>query len=100
MLKHAIESTVFGALSLVRSPPQAEQLASKLDSAGVAYTLDPCRTCADPCDLGHEEWPNRFDVDLSSDMLGSVKPYGRQVSFPAILIMRHWAFGTDFGGLG
>lgn len=57
----------------------AEELGSKLDSAGVPYTLDPCRGCADPCDLGHDEWPNRFDVDLSSDMLGSVKPYGRQV---------------------
>ena len=56
-----------------------EELGSKLDSAGVPYTLDSCRGCADPCDLGHEEWPNRFDVDLSSDMLGSVKPYGRQV---------------------
>ncbi|KAJ1308510.1 hypothetical protein OPQ81_004214 [Rhizoctonia solani] len=56
-----------------------EELGSKLDSAGVPSTLDPCRACADPCELGHEEWPNRFDVDLSSDMLGSVKPYGRQV---------------------
>ncbi|KAG8722806.1 hypothetical protein FRC08_007754 [Ceratobasidium sp. 394] len=79
MIKHAIQSSVFSALSLVRSPPQAEELATKLDTAGVPYTLDPCRVCADPCDLGHEEWPNRFDVDLSSDMLGSVKPYGRQV---------------------
>ncbi|CAE6487088.1 unnamed protein product [Rhizoctonia solani] len=79
MIKHAIQSTMFGALSLVRSPPQVEELGSKLDSAGVPFTLDPCRACADPCDLGHEEWPNRFDVDLSSDMLGSVKPYGRQV---------------------
>ncbi|CAE6418636.1 unnamed protein product [Rhizoctonia solani] len=79
MIKHAIQSTVFSALSLVRSPPQVEELGSKLDSAGVPFTLDSCRGCADPCDLGHEEWPNRFDVDLSSDMLGSVKPYGRQV---------------------
>lgn len=28
----------------------------------------------------HEEWPTKFfDVDLTSDMLGSVKPYYRQV---------------------
>ncbi|KAG8765684.1 hypothetical protein FRC12_007360 [Ceratobasidium sp. 428] len=60
-------------------PLSPEELATKLSTAGVPYTLDPCRSCADPCDLGHEEWPNRFDVDLSSDMLGSVKPYGRQV---------------------
>ncbi|EUC67412.1 sucrase/ferredoxin domain protein [Rhizoctonia solani AG-3 Rhs1AP] len=79
MIKHAIQSTMFSALSLVRSPPQVEELGSKLDSAGVPFTLDACRACADPCDLGHEEWPNRFDVDLSSDMLGSVKPYARQV---------------------
>ncbi|QRV87900.1 altered inheritance of mitochondria protein 32 [Ceratobasidium sp. AG-Ba] len=79
MIKHAIQSTVFSALSRIRSPPQAEELGAKLDTAGVPYTLDPCRACADPCDVGHEEWPNRFDVDMSSDMLGSVKPYGRQV---------------------
>jgi hypothetical protein len=80
MIKHAVQSTVLSALSLVRSPPQVEELGAKLDSAGVPYTLDPCRSCANPCDLGHEEWPRRFDIDLSSDMLGSVKPYGRQVS--------------------
>ena len=28
---------------------------------------------------GHESYPNRFDVDMDSQMLGSIKPYRRQV---------------------
>jgi hypothetical protein len=28
---------------------------------------------------GHEEYPNRFDIDTTSQLLGTVKPYGRQL---------------------
>lgn len=28
---------------------------------------------------GHEEYPNRFDIDTTSELLGTVKPYGRQL---------------------
>ena len=28
---------------------------------------------------GHDEYP-KFDVDMETEMLGSVKPYGRQAS--------------------
>jgi hypothetical protein len=29
--------------------------------------------------LGHDEYPPKFDVDLETQMLGSVKPFRRQV---------------------
>jgi hypothetical protein len=35
-------------------------------------------TCSLP---GHESYPSRFDVDRETQMLGSVKPYRRQVCF-------------------
>lgn len=40
-----------------------------------------CRNCPNPCDDGHEEYPKRIAsmIDTTSDMLGSVKPYRRQV---------------------
>ena len=56
-----------------------------LEEAGVPISWDPCRSCADPCDVGHLEYPRLFDIDTVSDMLGTVKPYLRQVnsqSFP------------------
>ena len=28
---------------------------------------------------GHEEYPSRFDLDTTSQLLGTIKPYGRQV---------------------
>lgn len=38
--------------------------------------------------IGHEEFPTRFDVDMETQMLGSVKPYHRQVyrSFISIIV--------------
>ncbi|GJJ07315.1 hypothetical protein Clacol_001516 [Clathrus columnatus] len=36
-------------------------------------------TCANPCEYGHPDYPNSFSIDLTSEMLGSVKPYQRQV---------------------
>lgn len=56
-----------------------DELVSDLQTACVPVTTDACRTCADPCDVGHLEYPPKFDVDTASDMLGSVKPYMRQV---------------------
>ena len=31
---------------------------------------------------GHDVYPRRFNVDMDTQMLGSVKSYHRQVSFP------------------
>src|ERR1700726_2559149 len=39
---------------------------------------------ADPCQQGHEELPKKFGIDMTSDMLGSVKPYRRIVSRTAV----------------
>ncbi|KAG2158891.1 Sucraseferredoxin-like protein [Suillus bovinus] len=38
-----------------------------------------CRSCADPCNQDHDDFSSRLDIDMDSDMLGSVKPYHRQV---------------------
>ncbi|KAH9918230.1 Sucrase/ferredoxin-like-domain-containing protein [Epithele typhae] len=58
--------------------PEAEHAAEKLREASVPISDSLCRACSDPCDLGHDEYP-KFDVDAEMEMLGSVKPYGRQV---------------------
>ncbi|KAI0375533.1 hypothetical protein BV20DRAFT_1040173 [Pilatotrama ljubarskyi] len=52
--------------------------AAQLQAASVPVSDAPCRGCADPCDEGHEEYP-KFDVDMETEMLGSVKPYARQI---------------------
>lgn len=99
-----IRSSGFMARALIKEPPKAETLGTKLSGASIPVTLDACRACPNPCDVdidgedgggyamrdsdvdphfryAHEEWPSTkfFDVDLTSDMLGSVKPYYRQV---------------------
>ncbi|KIY49589.1 hypothetical protein FISHEDRAFT_65516 [Fistulina hepatica ATCC 64428] len=53
-------------------------LATELSASHVPITDADCRGCAEPCDQGHEEYP-RFDVDMKTKLLGSVKPYSRQV---------------------
>ncbi|KAJ3500059.1 hypothetical protein NLJ89_g9958 [Agrocybe chaxingu] len=50
-----------------------------LRASDVPVTTADCRTCSDPCDLGHDAYPRRFDIDMDTDMLGSVKPYHRQI---------------------
>jgi len=64
--------------AVMPAPPTTEQLAARLEKCSVPVSLDPCRTCADPCDIGHAEYPRLF-VDHMTDMLGSVRAYGRQV---------------------
>ncbi|KAI9001116.1 Sucrase/ferredoxin-like-domain-containing protein [Trametes punicea] len=55
-----------------------EQTAARLQAAAIPLSDAPCRGCADPCDVGHEEYP-RLDIDMETEMLGSVKPYARQI---------------------
>ncbi|EPT03691.1 hypothetical protein FOMPIDRAFT_1022273 [Fomitopsis schrenkii] len=52
---------------------------AELRAADVPVSDADCRGCADPCDRGHDEYPSRFDVDMETQMLGSVKPYALQV---------------------
>ncbi|KAH9482609.1 Altered inheritance of mitochondria protein 32 [Psilocybe cubensis] len=78
----ALQSLVFGY--------QEDPLCKTLRASDVPVTTADCRACADPCDLeekltwlalhaGHEAYPRRFDIDMDTQMLGSVKPYHRQV---------------------
>ncbi|KZS97776.1 Sucraseferredoxin-like protein [Sistotremastrum niveocremeum HHB9708] len=53
-------------------------VSDQLESHCVPVSKDACRYCPDPCDEGHDEYPARFDIDTTSDMFGSVKPYHRQ----------------------
>jgi hypothetical protein len=57
--------------------PTSPSSVDSLRGVGVPVTsLEGCAGCADPCEAA-EEWS--FKVDLASDLLGSVKPYGRLV---------------------
>ncbi|KDQ15451.1 hypothetical protein BOTBODRAFT_108799 [Botryobasidium botryosum FD-172 SS1] len=42
--------------------PAAEQLGARLEKCSVPVSFDACRTCADPCDIGHAEYPKQFVV--------------------------------------
>ncbi|KAF8164989.1 Sucrase/ferredoxin-like-domain-containing protein [Crassisporium funariophilum] len=67
----SLHSMVFGH--------QEDPLCRTLRASDVPVTTADCRACADPCDLGHEAYPRRFDIDMDTQMLGSVKPYHRQI---------------------
>lgn len=56
-----------------------EVIKEQLEAASVPVTVADCRTCANPCDEEHASYPDRFKVDMESQMLGSIKPYRRQV---------------------
>ncbi|KAF5387799.1 hypothetical protein D9615_000185 [Tricholomella constricta] len=56
-----------------------DTLRSQLEAAAVPVTPADCRNCSDPCEEGHDSYPDRFDIDRESQMLGSVKPFRRQV---------------------
>jgi hypothetical protein len=64
---------------VLRHNTDMDATAALLKDAQVPVSDDPCRGCADPCDEGHDEYPARFDVDMETQLLGSVKPYARQV---------------------
>ncbi|KAJ7064721.1 Sucrase/ferredoxin-like-domain-containing protein [Mycena amicta] len=52
---------------------------AQLVGADVPVSEAPCRGCADPCEDGHPEYPDRFKVDMETQMLGSVRPFRRQI---------------------
>ncbi|KAG6911634.1 hypothetical protein DXG01_007884 [Tephrocybe rancida] len=56
-----------------------EILRSQLETAAVPVTDADCRNCSDPCEAGHDTYPNRLLIDTTSPLLGSIKPYRRQV---------------------
>ncbi|EIN10287.1 hypothetical protein PUNSTDRAFT_84220 [Punctularia strigosozonata HHB-11173 SS5] len=56
----------------------AESIKASLAAADVPLSEADCRKCPDPCEEDHE-WSRSFDVDRETQMLGSVKPYKRQL---------------------
>jgi len=104
-----VASTLRKLKSLVLSQTtDNEQIANLLDTVSVPLHTGDCRTCPDPCTegtsshlcfppqlssrdtspphpdpifggtrAGHEDW--KFDRDMETQMLGTVKPYIRQV---------------------
>ncbi|KIM67916.1 hypothetical protein SCLCIDRAFT_107247 [Scleroderma citrinum Foug A] len=61
------------------SPAPTPELYDALNSADVPITAADCRTCPDPCDQDHDDYTRRISVDMDSELLGTVKPYRRQV---------------------
>ncbi|TRM68346.1 Sucrase/ferredoxin-like-domain-containing protein [Schizophyllum amplum] len=69
-----LKSTILG------QDTNKSHIAHELEEGSVPIDAEAaCRSCADPCDAGHDEYPSKFDVDMETRMLGSVKPYRRQV---------------------
>ncbi|KAF5393817.1 hypothetical protein D9757_000225 [Collybiopsis confluens] len=58
--------------SLFGSGLSLEDLETQLDNVSVPYSEVDCRTCPNPCDEGHESYPNKFNVDMDSVMFGSI----------------------------
>ncbi|OBZ70092.1 Altered inheritance of mitochondria protein 32 [Grifola frondosa] len=71
--------SAFSRLKAYITGEDANKTAADLQAASIPVSEAECRGCANPCDEGHEEYPAKFDVDLESELLGSVKPYSRQV---------------------
>ncbi|KAL4081924.1 Sucrase/ferredoxin-like-domain-containing protein [Scleroderma yunnanense] len=65
--------------STPRPTQQADDVYEELRSAHVPVTDVDCRSCPDPCDQDHDDYTNRISVDMDTELLGSVKPYRRQV---------------------
>ncbi|KAG2058905.1 hypothetical protein BDR06DRAFT_950154 [Suillus hirtellus] len=75
-----MSSSLAGKLkAFVFSPHNGLKVYQDLKAADVPVTTAECRSCADPCDQDHDDFSSRLDIDLDSDMIGSVKPYRRQV---------------------
>ncbi|KAJ6510032.1 Sucrase/ferredoxin-like-domain-containing protein [Mycena vitilis] len=66
------------ALVLGREQP-SDNIYTTLTASGIPVASVDCRTCPNPCDEGHSEYPRRFSIDMDSSMLGSVKPFRRQI---------------------
>ncbi|GAA5980799.1 hypothetical protein JCM10908_003872 [Rhodotorula pacifica] len=66
----------------LQRPAPPEALVEVLRSANVPLESyrDACAACDEPCE-DHDDlsYPSGFDVDLVSQMLGELKPYGRQI---------------------
>lgn len=64
----------------VPRPPLTEAAAKALSENSVPLMPleDACKGCTHE-DSGNLEYPKRFEIDLESEMLGTVKAYGREL---------------------
>ncbi|KIJ70322.1 hypothetical protein HYDPIDRAFT_122003 [Hydnomerulius pinastri MD-312] len=78
----------FKAFITGRLSSESQQVYDNLKAADVPVVEADCRSCADPCDQGghHDDYTSKMDVDMDSDMLGSVKPYRRQARLFFVII--------------
>ncbi|KAJ7507528.1 Sucrase/ferredoxin-like-domain-containing protein [Mycena galericulata] len=67
------------ALVLGQEQAQENNIYGTLTASGIPVASADCRTCPNPCDEGHSEYPRRFSVDMECPLLGSVKPFRRQI---------------------
>ncbi|KAJ7170251.1 Sucrase/ferredoxin-like-domain-containing protein [Mycena crocata] len=56
-----------------------DHIRDQLSLSGVPVSTADCRTCSNPCEDGHDDYPTRFTVDMETQMLGSVRPFRRQI---------------------
>ncbi|KAF8169855.1 Sucrase/ferredoxin-like-domain-containing protein [Mycena galopus ATCC 62051] len=56
-----------------------DNIRAQLSASAVPVTSAECRTCANPCEDEHGDYPGRFTVDMETQMLGSVDPFRRQI---------------------
>ncbi|KZT19284.1 hypothetical protein NEOLEDRAFT_1078151 [Neolentinus lepideus HHB14362 ss-1] len=59
--------------------PDTQGSRSAFEAADIPLSAADCRSCADPCDQGHDEYPKKFSIDTETQLLGSVKPSRRQI---------------------
>ncbi|KAJ7100106.1 Sucrase/ferredoxin-like-domain-containing protein [Mycena belliarum] len=64
---------------VLRHELDPENIRAQLSASAVPVSTAGCRTCADPCEEGHGDYPGRFTVDMETQMLGSVSPFRRQI---------------------
>ncbi|KAJ7717628.1 Sucrase/ferredoxin-like-domain-containing protein [Mycena maculata] len=56
-----------------------DNIRDRLTASAVPVSTADCRVCSDPCEDGHADYPSRFTVDMETQMLGSVRPFRRQI---------------------
>ncbi|KAJ7202988.1 Sucrase/ferredoxin-like-domain-containing protein [Mycena haematopus] len=56
-----------------------DNIRAQLSASAIPVSSADCRTCSDPCEEGHGDYPGRFTIDMETQMLGTVRPFHRQI---------------------
>ncbi|KAJ7080518.1 Sucrase/ferredoxin-like-domain-containing protein [Mycena epipterygia] len=58
-----------------------DNIRTTFSASAVPVSTADCRTCSHPCKDGiwHADYPPRFNIDMETQMLGSVHPFRRQI---------------------